>query len=80
MLGGRRADRRRERRRGTAPTGFRTPFREDDGVLYLIDQRALPDALVEVENRSAGEVAYSIREMVVRGARRSARSRPSGWR
>ena len=40
----------------------------DGGVLVLIDQRQLPDALVEVENRSAGEVAYSIREMVVRGA------------
>ncbi len=51
-----------------APTGFRTPFREDGGGLFLIDQRKLPDALVEVENRSAGEVAYSIREMIVRGA------------
>jgi methylthioribose-1-phosphate isomerase len=52
----------------TNPTGFRTPFREGPGVIYLIDQRRLPDALVEVENRSAGEVAYSLREMVVRGA------------
>jgi methylthioribose-1-phosphate isomerase len=52
----------------SAPTGFRTPFREDGGSLFLIDQRRLPDVLVEVENRSAGEVAYSIREMIVRGA------------
>ena len=52
----------------TAPTGFRTPFREADGVLYMIDQRALPDALVEVEHRSGAEVAYSIRQMVIRGA------------
>jgi methylthioribose-1-phosphate isomerase len=52
----------------TPPTGFRTPFREHGGGLFLIDQRRLPDALVEVENRSAGEVAYSIREMIVRGA------------
>ena len=52
----------------TAPTGFRTPFREDDGVLYMIDQRALPDALVEIEHRSGAEVAYSIRQMVIRGA------------
>jgi methylthioribose-1-phosphate isomerase len=52
----------------SAPTGFRTPFREDNGAIYLIDQRQLPDALVEVENKSAGEVAYSIREMIVRGA------------
>ncbi len=52
----------------TTPTGFRTPFREDGGGVFLIDQRQLPDRLVEVENRSAGEVAYSIREMIVRGA------------
>jgi methylthioribose-1-phosphate isomerase len=50
------------------PRGFRTPFREDDGVLYLIDQRRLPDALVEYPCRSAGEVAHAIREMVIRGA------------
>jgi methylthioribose-1-phosphate isomerase len=56
---------------GTAvsgPTGFRTPFREDGGVLYLIDQRRLPDALEEYPCRSAGEIAHAIREMVVRGA------------
>jgi methylthioribose-1-phosphate isomerase len=50
------------------PSGFRTPFREDGGTLYLIDQRRLPDVLVEYPTRSAGEVAYAIREMVVRGA------------
>jgi methylthioribose-1-phosphate isomerase len=53
---------------GIGPAGFRTAFREDDGVLHLIDQRKLPDALVEYSCRSAGEVAYAIREMVVRGA------------
>ncbi len=52
----------------SGPTGFRTPFREDGGVLYLIDQRRLPDALVEYACRSAGEIAFAIREMVVRGA------------
>jgi methylthioribose-1-phosphate isomerase len=51
-----------------APRGFRTPFREDDGVLLLIDQRRLPDALVEHPCRSAGDVAYAIREMIIRGA------------
>ncbi len=51
-----------------APAGFRTPFREDGGVLYLIDQRKLPDQLVEYPCRSAGEVSFAIREMVVRGA------------
>ncbi len=50
------------------PRGFRTPFREDDGVLFLVDQRRLPDAMVEYPCRSAGEVAFAIREMVVRGA------------
>jgi methylthioribose-1-phosphate isomerase len=52
----------------TGPSGFRTPFREDAGTLYLIDQRRLPDALVEYPCRSAGEVAFAIREMIVRGA------------
>ncbi len=51
-----------------APTGFRTPFREGDDVLYLIDQRRLPDALVEVEVRNGPEAASAIREMIVRGA------------
>ena len=50
------------------PPGFRTPFREDGGTLYLIDQRRLPDALEEYPCRYAGEVAYAIREMIVRGA------------
>jgi methylthioribose-1-phosphate isomerase len=50
------------------PTGFRTPFREGGGILYLIDQRRLPDALEEYPCRYAGEVAYAIREMIVRGA------------
>jgi methylthioribose-1-phosphate isomerase len=50
------------------PGGFRTAFREDEGVLYLVDQRRLPDTLVEYSCRSAGEVAFAIREMVVRGA------------
>ena len=50
------------------PTGFRTPFREGDGTLYLIDQRRLPDALVEVEVRNGPEAASAIRQMIVRGA------------
>ena len=67
------ARRRRERDTGrvagaAGPSGFRTPFREDGGTLYLIDQRRLPDALVEYPCRSAGEVAFAIREMIVRGA------------
>ena len=50
------------------PAGFRTPFREDGGTVYLIDQRRLPDALEEYPCRYPGEVAYAIREMIVRGA------------
>ena len=51
-----------------APTGFRTPFRESPGLLHIVDQRKLPDALEEYEARSAAEAAYAIREMIVRGA------------
>lgn len=50
------------------PTGFRTPFRETPGVLWLIDQRKLPDTLEEVSCRSASEVSIAIRDMVIRGA------------
>jgi methylthioribose-1-phosphate isomerase len=39
-----------------------------DEFLYLIDQRKLPDELVEVEVRNAPEAATAIRQMVVRGA------------
>jgi methylthioribose-1-phosphate isomerase len=54
---------------GGAPTGFRTPFRfESERVLLVIDQRKLPDALVEVPVRSASDAANTIRLMVVRGA------------
>jgi methylthioribose-1-phosphate isomerase len=52
----------------SGPGGFRTAFREEEGALILVDQRRLPDALVEYTCKSAGEVAYAIREMVVRGA------------
>ena len=52
-----------------APTGFRTPFRfESDNVLLVIDQRKLPDELVEVPVRSGSDAASAIRRMVVRGA------------
>ena len=63
--GGRRAPTRRRERPGRLPD--RRSARTT-ASLYLIDQRRLPDALIEVENRSAGEVAFAIREMVVRGA------------
>jgi len=51
------------------PRGFRTPFRFDsDDVLLVIDQRRLPDALIEIALRGAHDTAAAIREMVVRGA------------
>jgi methylthioribose-1-phosphate isomerase len=54
---------------GGEPTGFRTPFRmASDDALLLVDQRRLPDALVEVPVRGAPEGARAIRDMVVRGA------------
>jgi eIF-2B alpha/beta/delta-like uncharacterized protein len=51
-----------------ATAGFRSPFRLEADRLVLIDQRRLPDELVEVVCESAGDVAQAIREMVVRGA------------
>ncbi len=51
-----------------APAGFRTAFRWDDRRLILIDQRQLPNELVEVTCESPGDVVRAIRDMVVRGA------------
>jgi len=53
---------------GAQPSGFRSPFRLEGDRLILVDQRRLPDELVEVVCESAGDVAQAIREMVVRGA------------
>src|SRR4051794_36732026 len=51
------------------PAGFRTPFRFDtDDVLLVIDQRRLPDELVEMRVGGASDAAVAIRSMVVRGA------------
>ncbi len=51
-----------------APTGFRTAFRLGDESLILVDQRRLPGELHEIECRTGADVAWAIREMVVRGA------------
>jgi methylthioribose-1-phosphate isomerase len=54
---------------GGAPTGFRTPFRlGPDDVLLVVDQRALPDQLIEVQVHGSPGAAKAIRDMVVRGA------------
>ena len=59
---------RKRRSRSPPPTGFRAAFREADGVLYVIDQRKLPDSLEEFPVKSAAMAAATIREMIVRGA------------
>jgi methylthioribose-1-phosphate isomerase len=50
---------------GAAPTGYRSAFRIDDGVLLLIDQRRLPAELAVVEVRSAVELAHELREWTI---------------
>ena len=50
------------------PASARRSARTVGDVLYIIDQRRLPDALVEVEIGPRSRSAYAIREMVVRGA------------
>jgi methylthioribose-1-phosphate isomerase len=52
----------------SAPTGFRTPFREDGDTLFIVDQRRLPDVLEEYPAKSAAQAAHAIRDMIVRGA------------
>jgi methylthioribose-1-phosphate isomerase len=58
---------------GAAPesvpaVGFRTAFRMEADRLVLVDQRRLPSEVVEFECRTGADVAWAIREMVVRGA------------
>jgi methylthioribose-1-phosphate isomerase len=50
------------------PTGFRSAFRMEGNSLLLIDQRRLPDVLIEHPCDSAAAVAHAIRQMIVRGA------------
>lgn len=50
------------------PRGFRTAFRLEGDRLILVDQRKLPGRLAEIECRTGADVAWAIREMVVRGA------------
>ena len=48
--------------------GFRSPFRLEPEQVVLLDQRRLPDELIEVACVSGADVAQAIRESVVRGA------------
>ena len=45
-----------------------SPFRWEGGVLYLLDQRRLPDEEKWLSFTNAGDVAGAIKDMVVRGA------------
>jgi methylthioribose-1-phosphate isomerase len=49
-------------------TGFRSPFRFEPEQVVLLDQRGLPDELIEVVCVSGADVAQAMRESVVRGA------------
>jgi methylthioribose-1-phosphate isomerase len=50
------------------PAGFRSAFRLEGDTLLLIDQRRLPDTLVEHPCESAAAVSHAIRQMIIRGA------------
>ncbi|MCI0346605.1 MAG: S-methyl-5-thioribose-1-phosphate isomerase, partial [Chloroflexi bacterium] len=51
------------------PTGFRTAFRwGDNDILLVIDQRKLPEALVELPVKSGWDAVRVIKQMAVRGA------------
>ncbi|HYC07211.1 MAG TPA: S-methyl-5-thioribose-1-phosphate isomerase [Candidatus Binatia bacterium] len=51
-----------------APAGFRTAYRWDGDRLYLVDQRQLPGVLTEISCETGAEVAWALKEMVIRGA------------
>ena len=52
-----------------APTGFRTPFRWGEGeILLVVDQRRLPEALIEIPVKSGWDAARVIKQMAIRGA------------
>lgn len=51
-----------------AAGGFRSAFRMEGDVIVLVDQRRLPDELVEYRCDSAPSAALAIRQMIVRGA------------
>ncbi len=52
----------------TAPGGFRPAYRWDGPKLFVVDQRRLPNELVERVVEGAADGVLAIREMVVRGA------------
>jgi methylthioribose-1-phosphate isomerase len=54
-------------RRDLAPHDI-VRYEEDGPSVVLLDQRRLPDDVVELRCRTAGEVATAIRELAIRGA------------
>ncbi len=50
------------------PAGFRSAFRFEPEALIVLDQRRLPEELVEVMCVSGSDAAQAIRESVIRGA------------
>ncbi len=54
--------------RAPAAPVFRTAFRWEGDRVIVVDHRRLPEAVVEVEARTAAEVAQLIRDRVVTGA------------
>ncbi len=53
---------------GEAVAGYRSPFRLEAEAIVLLDQRRLPDDLLEVACRNAPDVRVAISEGVIRGA------------
>ncbi len=51
-----------------AGAGFRAPFRWDDDVCWVVDQRRLPDMLVDLEVRGAADGVAAIRDGALAGA------------
>ena len=46
---------------------YRRPYRLDDGVVVILDQRRLPGSILEIECRTGADVAASMRDLAVRG-------------
>jgi len=51
----------------TTAAAYRSPYRFDGQVLYLVDQRRLPDTLEEQTCRRGSDVAFYIRAAAARG-------------
>ncbi len=66
--GERRAVAARRSRSPAAGAGFRAPFRWDGDVCRVVDQRRLPDVLVDLEVRGGGDGVAAVRDEAVVGS------------